>query len=63
MITGTATLAIERYRSYVLGWVVATVVAFAMLLLPFTLATNVCTALLLGPAVGALVHVSALVRD
>ncbi|MEJ5997715.1 hypothetical protein [Corynebacterium sp. H130] len=60
MITGTATLAIESHRAYVLGWVVASAVAFAVLLLPFTLATNVCAALLAGPLTGAFVHVSAL---
>ncbi|QGU02989.1 hypothetical protein CKALI_10690 [Corynebacterium kalinowskii] len=63
MITGTATLAIEQHRAYVLGWVVASAVAFGMLLLPFTLATNVCAALLFGPLAGSVVHVLALVRD
>lgn len=62
MITGTATLAIEQHRAYVLGWVVASAAAFGMLLLPFTLATNVCAALLIGPLAGSVVHVLALLR-
>lgn len=63
MITGTATLAIEQHRAYVFGWVVASAVAFVMLLLPFSLATNVCAALLVGPLAGSVVHVLALARD
>lgn len=62
MITGTAALAIEQHRAYVMGWVVASAVAFGMLLLPFTLATNVCTALLLGPLAGSVVHLMALLN-
>lgn len=60
MITGTATLAIERHRAYVSGWALASVVAFGVLLLPFSLATNVCAALLAGPLSGAFVHLIAL---
>ncbi len=60
MITGTATLAVERHRAYVAGWITASVVAFAVLLLPLSLEVGVCVALILGPAAGGLVHLSAL---
>lgn len=60
MITGTATLAVERHRAYVAGWITASVVAFAVLLLPLSLEVGVCAALIAGPAAGGLVHLSAL---
>lgn len=60
MITGAATLAVEKHRMYVLGWVSASVVAFATLLLPLPLHVTVCIALILGPAIGGSVHATAL---
>lgn len=60
MITGTATLAVERHSWYVVGWATASLVAFSILALPLPLTTAVCTALIIGPACGALVHLAAL---
>jgi O-antigen/teichoic acid export membrane protein len=63
MVTGAATLASELHRAYVLGWVAASVVAFGVLwLAPLSLEAGVCTALVVGPVAGGLVHVLALRR-
>lgn len=59
MITGSATLALERHRAYVTGWLSATVIALAVLLLPFSLELRVCVSLVIGPVVGVLVHLVA----
>lgn len=61
MVTGAATLASELHRAYVAGWVVASVVAFGILwLAPLSLEAGVCTALVVGPVTGGLVHAVAL---
>ncbi|MCL0119827.1 lipopolysaccharide biosynthesis protein [Corynebacterium pygosceleis] len=60
MITGTATLAVNRHNRYVSGWVTGSVVAFGMFLAPFPLTVDVCLALVIGPVAGALVHVTGL---
>ncbi|MBI8999594.1 hypothetical protein M0E87_01940 [Corynebacterium sp. CCM 9185] len=60
MITGTATLAVNRHNRYVAGWVTGSMVAFGVFLAPFPLAMNVCLALVIGPVAGALVHVTGL---
>ena len=61
MVTGAATLASERHRAYVAGWVVASVVAFGVLwLAPLSLEVGVCVALVVGPLAGGLVHALAL---
>ncbi|WP_345795396.1 hypothetical protein [Corynebacterium antarcticum] len=62
MITGTAVLAVNRHNRYVVGWVTGSMVAFGMFLAPFPLAMDVCLALVIGPAAGALVHVTGLRR-
>jgi len=56
IITGTRTLAAEQHRLYVLGWIVASVSAFAVLLLPLSTTAAVLAALTVGPALGILVH-------
>ncbi|WIM70585.1 hypothetical protein [Corynebacterium suedekumii] len=57
MITGTATLALEQHRWYVLGWVAASVMAFtALWVLPFPLEIRVGLSLIAGPVVGGLLH-------
>lgn len=61
MVTGAATLASELHRAYVTGWVVASAVAFGILwLAPLSLEASVCTALVVGPVAGGLVHAVAL---
>lgn len=61
MVTGAATLASELHRAYVAGWIVASAVAFGVLwLAPLSLEAGVCTALVVGPVAGGLVHAVAL---
>ncbi|MDO5670818.1 MAG: hypothetical protein Q4G50_12560 [Corynebacterium sp.] len=61
MVTGAAALASELHKAYVLGWVVASVVAFGVLwLAPLSLEVGVCVALIGGPVAGGLVHAAAL---
>ncbi|AGF71385.1 hypothetical protein [Corynebacterium halotolerans] len=60
MITGIAALSVERHRSYVIGWIMASAVALAVLLLPLPLEGRVCVALIIGPLAGGLVHLAAL---
>lgn len=62
MITGTAALATERYAAYVIGWLTASAVAFGILLAVPSLAAGVCSALILGPVAGGLIHLGALCR-
>ncbi len=63
MITGVAVLAQEKHAWYVAGWVVASVVSFAlMFILPYGVAATVVIALFAGPVAGALVHAAGLSR-
>lgn len=63
MITGIATLSLEKHRWYVAGWVVAGAVSFAVLFFaPWGVAASVIGALFAGPLAGAAVHIAALVR-
>jgi hypothetical protein len=55
-ITGAATLAFDHHRAYSVGWVTATVVAVAMLLLPATLEWRVALSLLAAPLAGIAIH-------
>lgn len=60
MITGSAALASEQHRLYVVGWIVASVVAFGVLALPLPIEVAVGSALIVGPGAGGLVHAAAL---
>lgn len=61
MVTGTATLAVEKHHAYVLGWVIASAVAFGVLwLAPLPLEIGVSLSLIIGPLAGGLVHATAL---
>ena len=63
MITGVAVLAQEKHAWYVSGWIVASVVSFAlMFVLPFGVAPTVCIALFAGPLAGSVVHAVGLTR-
>jgi O-antigen/teichoic acid export membrane protein len=57
-LTGAATIALGGHRAYAAGWVLATVVCAAALLLPGELAARVVLSLALGPATGLVVHVA-----
>lgn len=61
-LTGAATVAAALHRAYALGWIIATVAAVALLLLPVGLETRTIIALLCGPLVGIAVHLGALAR-
>lgn len=61
MITSTAAMAMELHRLYIVGWVVASIVAFGLLLTPLPLAAAACAALLAGPITGVIVQVAGLV--
>lgn len=60
MVTGCATIAYDRHGLYLAGWVVATVIAVAILMGPWELATAAALALIVGPLVGLVVHLVAL---
>ena len=59
-LTGAATVAAAMHRAYSLGWIGATVASTALLLLPLELETRTVVALLTGPVVGIVVHLTAL---
>jgi len=61
-LTGAATVAAALHRAYALGWIIATVTAVGLLLLPAGLETRTVIALMCGPLVGIAVHVAALAR-
>ena len=61
-VTGVALLALQRHISSMFGWVVATVVAQAVLFLPLSLTQRCVLALCLGPITGVALHVVQLVR-
>ncbi|MEA9998306.1 hypothetical protein QN367_04260 [Cryobacterium sp. RTS3] len=61
-VTGPALLALGRHRSYAFGWVIASVVAVAMLFLPVGLEAKAALALSVGPVAGLIVHLFALWR-
>jgi O-antigen/teichoic acid export membrane protein len=61
-LTGAATVAAALHRAYAAGWIIATVAAVALLLLPVELETRTVVALLCGPLVGIAVHLGALAR-
>lgn len=61
-LTGAATVAAALHRAYALGWIIATVAAVALLLLPLGLEERTVIALLCGPLVGIAVHLVALAR-
>jgi hypothetical protein len=55
-VTGAAAVALDHHVVYLAGWIAATVVTVATLLLPWGLDERVVASLLVGPAVGVLVH-------
>lgn len=61
-VTGIALLALGRHTSSMLGWLLATAVSQSLLLLPLDLTPRCVLALCVGPAVGAALHLTQLVR-
>jgi O-antigen/teichoic acid export membrane protein len=61
-LTGAAAVAAALHRSYSAGWVGATVASTLLLTLPLELQTRTVVALLCGPLVGIVVHLTGLAR-
>ncbi|CQD23413.1 membrane protein [Mycolicibacterium conceptionense] len=61
-LTGAATVAAALHRAYAAGWIIATVAAVGLLLLPLGLEERTIVALLCGPLVGIAVHLVALAK-
>lgn len=61
-LTGTAALADSAHVGYTTGWIVAALVAAALLLLPLPLPERSVIALVAGPVVGVAVHLATLSR-
>jgi hypothetical protein len=61
-VTGPATLAAGRHTLYLAGWVLAAVLTVATLFTPLPLVPRTILAMALGPLVGMLAHVTALLR-
>lgn len=55
-LSGAASLALDRHRLYVMGWVGASAMATALLFLPGSLTARTIVALLVGPLVGIGIH-------
>lgn len=55
-LTGTASIAVNNHGWFSIGWFTAAVVSTLLLLLPFELPVRVCIGLMVGPLVGAAVH-------
>lgn len=56
MVTGAVTLAVGRHRAYLAGWLLATIVATAVLFGPGTLELRSVLALVVGPTLGVVLH-------
>ncbi|NPC43234.1 hypothetical protein [Nocardioides sp. zg-1230] len=55
-VTGAAAVALDHHTVHLAGWIAATVTTLGVLLVPGMLEARVVTSLLVGPAVGVLVH-------
>ena len=55
-VTGAATVALDQHAVYLVGWITATTVSVAVLLLPWSLEVRVVSSLVAGPLTGAAVH-------
>ncbi|NKY08378.1 hypothetical protein HF998_15555, partial [Cellulomonas hominis] len=62
-LTGAAVLALGRHAAYALGWLAATVVSAALLVLPGDLNPRAVLSLAVGPLVGVLVHAFVVRRE
>lgn len=61
VLSGTAILALNAHRMYILGWATAAIVAVALLFLPLDLVPRTIIALYVGPACGFAVHLLGMV--
>ncbi len=63
VLSGTAVLAMNLHKAYILGWVVAAVVALLLLFLPLPLIPRSIVALFVGPLLGFTTHMAGLVLN
>ena len=61
VLSGSLVIALNMHRSYVAGWVLAAVVACVVAVSPLPLLTRTLLALYVGPILGLLVHLGAMV--
>ncbi|MCC9176114.1 hypothetical protein [Arthrobacter sp. zg-Y750] len=61
-LSGMALLATGRHRAYTAGWLTASVLAFLILLLPFSTEVRCVLSLLIGPLAGVAIHFRALTK-
>jgi len=61
VLSGSLVIALNMHRSYVAGWVLAAVVACVVAVSPLPLLTRTLLALYMGPILGLLVHLGAMV--
>ncbi|WP_461665552.1 lipopolysaccharide biosynthesis protein [Gordonia sputi] len=61
-VTGAATLSVGAHRWYAAGWWVAAIACAALLTVPLEVTDRIALSLVVGPLVGACVHLSCLVR-
>lgn len=61
-LTGTAALAVGIHRAYSVGWVSGTALSVLCLMIPSPLSVRTALALAAGPALGAAIHVTSIVR-
>ncbi|NMR20880.1 hypothetical protein [Cellulomonas fimi] len=61
-LTGAAVLSLGQHQAYAWGWVVATVVSFAVLLMPASIELRTALSLAVGPLVGVAVHAAVIDR-
>lgn len=62
MITGAATIGVEKHRWYPAGWLASAGVAFLILSAPLEIEAAVVGALIAGPLVGIAIHVMGVLR-
>lgn len=61
-LSGMALLATGQHRAYTVGWVSASLLAFLILLLPYSIEVRCVLSLLIGPLAGIAIHFRALTR-
>lgn len=63
VLSGTAVLAMNLHKTYILGWIVAAVVSLMLVLLPLPLIPRAIISLFVGPLLGFATHMAGLVLD
>ena len=61
-VTGPAVLSRDDHAAYTTGWVVSAILAMGAVLMPWAIGDRVIAALVIGPAVGLIIHITSVVR-